>query len=213
MVGDKEGDAPRGSGRLPNQPADGRGLARALPVEDCGDCAQAGGIVSLEAHVRAVVPRPHALCGVLEGHLSRAEGVRGDCVVWCSEPHLWGMSAPAMGLAVAGGFESPAFLTFLRSYHPEVLRVGPAPPRRQLVGRETLPRGFPHVVAVLPDSASLAGALAKEATAGVGPGHFAVWRYPQWMRGLKSWSHGHQVHQLIYAVGWRYASRLYLHGN
>ena len=95
-----------------------------------------------------------------------------------AEPHLWGMSAPAMGLTVADGFGSPAFLTFLRSCHPEVLRVGPALPRRQRAGRETFPRGFPHVVAVLTDSASLAGALAEEATAGVGPGHFAVWRYP-----------------------------------
>ena len=65
-----EGDAPWGSGRLPNQPVDGRGLALALQVEDCGDCARAGETVGLEAHVRAVVPRPHALCGVLEGHLS-----------------------------------------------------------------------------------------------------------------------------------------------
>ena len=80
MDGDKGGDAPRGSGRLPNEPADGRGLARALPGEDCGDCAQAGKTVGLGAHVQAVVSRPHTLCGVLEGHLSRAEGVRGDCV-------------------------------------------------------------------------------------------------------------------------------------
>ena len=93
VVGDREGDAPRGSGRLPNQPADDRGLARALPVENCGDCARAGETVGLEAHVRAFVPRPLALCRVLEGHLSRAEGVRGDCVVWCPETHLWGMSA------------------------------------------------------------------------------------------------------------------------
>ena len=148
VVGDREGDAPRGSGRLPNQPADGRGLARGLPVEDCGDGTQAGGTAGLGAHVRVVVPRPHALCGVLEGHLSRAEGVRGDCVVWCSELHLWGMSAPAMGLMVAGGFRSPAFLTFPRSCHPEALRVGPAPPRRQPAGRETFPRGFPHVMGV-----------------------------------------------------------------
>ena len=82
MDGNKGGDAPWGSGRLPNQPADGRGLARALLGEDCGDCTRAGQIGGLGAHVRAVVSRPHALCGVLEveGHLSRAEGVRGDCV-------------------------------------------------------------------------------------------------------------------------------------
>ena len=176
MVGDMEGDAPWGSGRLPNQPVDDRGLARALPGEDCGDCAQAGETVGLEAHVRAIVSRLHALCGVLEGHLSRAKGVRGDCLVWGSGPYLWGMSAPAMGLKVAGGFGSPAFLTFLRSCHPEVPRVGPAPPRHQRA--ESFPRGFPHVVAVLTDSASLAGALVEEAAASNGPGHFEVWRYP-----------------------------------
>ena len=67
MDGNKGGDAPWGSGRLPNQPADGRGLARTLPGEDCGDYAWAGKTVGLGAHVRAVVSHPHALCGVLEG--------------------------------------------------------------------------------------------------------------------------------------------------
>ena len=59
--------------------------------------------------MRAVVPRLHALCGVLEGHLSRTEAAHWDCVVWGSAPHLWGLAALAMGMRVSSGFGPPAF--------------------------------------------------------------------------------------------------------
>ena len=168
---DRGGDSPRGSGRLPNQPATGKGLAWDAPGGNCGECARAGEGVGLGAHVRAIVPRLHALCGVLEGHLSRTEGARGDCVVWGLAPHLWGMAAPAMGLRVVVGFGPPSFLEFLLLCHTEVPRVGPAPPappslappRRRREVKGGFPCGFPYIVAVLADSASLTGALAEGA--------------------------------------------------
>ena len=133
-------DAPRGSSRLPKQPVNGRGLVRAPTGGDGGKCARAAEGSVLAVHKRTVIPRSHALCGVLEGHLSRFVATQGDCVVWGSKPHIWGFAAPVMGLRVAGGSGPPGFQNFLRSCHPGLAWMGLVPPRRL---RRAVTGGFP----------------------------------------------------------------------
>ena len=143
--GDRGGD-PLSSVRLLDQPDTRGGRARGPSGGFGGE--RGDGLVLSPAGPRlgVVVPRPHALNGVLRGVLSGDPPPPRPCVTWGQAPHLWSLVAPAIGLRVVAGFGDPSYLEFLRSSHPGLRACRGGPPRKA--------RDYKKVQAVLMDLAS-----------------------------------------------------------